>query len=567
MQIRYFPAVLFIFFFLSKSFAQTTYVQPGGKEAWLLDRLEIKLQTNNDFNLSTVKPYMRNIYVRQAEILDSLLMAGSNAAKLTRIDQYNLDRFLANNTEYVLHPKDNWKSKKPIGPFYTSKGNLLEVNQPDFYLSVNPAVSQQQGVQTEMDGDHPFLNSKGVVARGLIANKIGFNFFLTDNQERAPLFEQAFVNNYRAVPGAGYYKIFKKTGVDYFDARGSVTWNATKYINMQFGYDKNFIGNGYRSLFLSDFSNNYLFFKINTRIWKINYTNLFTELFPAFEKRSDRLLPRKYMALHHFSINATKWLNVGLLESVIFGRRDHFDFSYLLPVIFLRSIEQQNGSPDNANIGIDFKVNIAKKLQLYGQVMFDEFKLSEIKARNGWWANKQAVQLGGKYVDAFGVRNLDLQGELNFIRPFTYSHNDSAAGYNHYNQPLAHPLGANVREAIGIIRYQPTNKLYATAKAIYWEQGLDSAGFNFGSNTLFVNGLVSEGGRRLRDYGYHIGSGRKSHAINGSFLLSYEIKENLFIDGAALYRIYVSPNSFKDDYTTMFTIGIRWNMFRREYDY
>jgi hypothetical protein len=417
MQIRYLLSQLILLFFTSFCFSQTTYVLPGGKEAWLLDRLEIKLQTNNDFNLSTVKPYMRRTYVRQAEILDSLLTTGSNEAKLSPIDQYNLDRFLANNTEYVMYPKQSWISEKSVGPFYKSKGNLLEVNQPDFYLSVNPAISQQQGVQTQMEDDRPFLNSKGVVARGLIANKIGFNFFLTDNQERGPLFQQAFIAGNKAVPGAGFYKTFKKTGVDYFDARGSVTWNVTKYINMQFGYDKNFIGNGYRSLLLSDFSSNYLFFKINTRIWKINYTNLFTELFPAFEKRSDRLLPRKYMSLHHFSINATKWLNIGLLESIVFGRRNHFDFSYLLPVIFLRSIEQQNGSPDNANVGVDFKANIAKKLQLYGQVMFDEFKLSEMRAGRGWWANKQAVQLGGKYVDAFGIRNLDLQGELNFIRP------------------------------------------------------------------------------------------------------------------------------------------------------
>ena len=53
-----------------------------------------------------------------------------------------------------------------------------------------------------------------------------------------------------------------------------------KYLDFQFGYDKNFIGNGYRSLFLSDFGNSYLFLKINTRIWKFNYLNLFMELTP-----------------------------------------------------------------------------------------------------------------------------------------------------------------------------------------------------------------------------------------------------------------------------------------------
>ena len=34
--------------------------------------------------------------------------------------------------------------------------------------------------------------------------------------------------------------------------------------------------------FFSDFGNNYLFLKINTRIWKINYQNIFMELNPQF---------------------------------------------------------------------------------------------------------------------------------------------------------------------------------------------------------------------------------------------------------------------------------------------
>lgn len=571
MQKRYCLATAFFTLLTIAGGAQTTYTPFGGKEQWLLDRLEIKLQANNDFNLSTVKPYMRKVYVRQAEMIDSAMAAGSNPSGFSKVDQYNIDRFLANNAEYALYQKESWKSKKPIGPFYTSKGNLLEVNQKDFYLSVNPAISQQQSVQTEMDGMRPFVNAKGVTARGLIANKIGFSFYATDNQERGPVYFQNRVRQFNAVPGVGFYKNFKTNAFDYYDFRGSATWNVTKYINMQFGYDKNFIGNGYRSLFLSDFSNSYLFLKLNTRIWKINYTNIFAELYPAFKSNpGDNRLPRKYMTLHHFSINATKWLNVGVLESVIFGRTDHYEFSYLLPVIFLRGLEGNNGSPDNANIGIDAKANIAKKIQVYGQVMFDEFKLDEIKAHNGWWANKQAVQLGAKYVDAFGIRNLDLQAEYNSIRPFTYAHRDSVAGYNHYNQPLAHPLGANVREAIGIARYQPLNRLYLTAKIIAWEQGLDSAGYNFGSNTLvpYEQQGLSGSNPRIRDRFYFIGSGTKVRAVNASFTASYEIKENLFIDGSFLYRPYHYVAQPANNTTaTLFSIGLRWNIFRREYDY
>jgi len=547
------------------SFSQTTYLPFGGKEAWLLDRMEIKMQTNNDFNLSTVKPYMRSVYVRQAEMTDSMIAAGSNPAQLTKTDQYNLNRFVANNSEFALQQKPNWKSDKPWSDvFFPTKGNFLEVNTKDFYLSVNPAINQQQSFGSDED-ERLFLNAKGVSARGLIAKKIGFNFFVTDNQERGPRFFRDRVNAAKAVPGAGFYKAFKTTGVDYFDARGSVNWNVTKYINMQFGFDKNFIGNGYRSLFLSDYGNSNLFLKFNTRIWKINYTNLFMELFPTFGRSGDNLLPRKYASMHHFSINATKWLNVGLFEAVIFGRKDRFDFSYMLPVIFLRSIEGNNGSPDNANIGFDFKANVAKHFQVYGQLLLDEFKLKEIRDGNGWWANKQALQLGGKYVDAFGINNLDLQAEANWIRPFTYSHFDSTAGYNHYNQPMAHPMGANVREFVGIARYQPLNKLYLTLKGIYWKQGLDSAGFNFGSNVLLPNQMVGQGGLRRYEYGYKIGSGILSKGLNASLAASYELKENLWIDASALLRTFKVGGTTTN--TTLVSVGFRWNMARREYDY
>src|SRR4029078_4194699 len=168
------------------------------------------------------------------------------------------------------------------------------------------------------------------------------------------------------------------------------------------GYDKNFIGNGYRSLFLSDHGNSNLFFKINTRIWRLNYQNLFMELMPQFKKGGvDTLLDRKYAAMHHLDMNVTKWLNIGLFEGVIFGRKNHFDFQYLNPVIFYRHIEGTIGSPDNAVAGLDFKANIAHTAQLYGQLMLDEFQLSELKRNRGYWANKFGVQLGLKYVDAF----------------------------------------------------------------------------------------------------------------------------------------------------------------------
>ena len=102
---------------------------------------------------------------------------------------------------------------------------------------------------------------------------------------------------------------------------------------------------------------------------------------------------------------------------------DHFRLDYLNPVIFYRAIEQQNGSSDNVILGLDVKWNAARKLSFYGQFILDEFVLDHIMDGDGWWANKFAIQGGAKYIDAFGVPNLDLQGEVNIVRPYTYSHN------------------------------------------------------------------------------------------------------------------------------------------------
>src|SRR6185369_5123142 len=115
----------------------------------------------------------------------------------------------------------------------------------------------------------------------------------------------------------------------------------------------------------------------------------------------DRLLKKKYAAMHHLDVNIGKSLNIGLFEAIIFGRENHFEFGYLNPIIFYRSLEQQNGSYDNAVAGLDFKANVAKKFQFYGQFILDEFNLEETKKGDGWWGNKYGFQLGAKYIDAF----------------------------------------------------------------------------------------------------------------------------------------------------------------------
>ena len=293
------------------------------------------------------------------------------------------------------------------------------------------------------------------------------------------------------------YKLFKSTGVDYFDARGSLSFNIVKGLDLHFGYDKMFLGNGYRSLFLSDYANPYLFIDLNLHVWRLNYTARTMELTSQYSRgATDRNFPKKYMSIHHISFNAPKWLTLGLFEAVVFDRTDHIEFGYLNPVMFLRPMEQQVGSGDNALVGFDVKANLAKRFQVYSQVNFDEFSLKELRAGKGWWANKYGLQIGGKYIDAFGMKKLDLQAEVNMVRPFTYSHNDTIANYTHYNQPLAHPLMSNLREFIGIARWRPAPKWWVQGKMIAWTRGSDTAGHNFGNNIFLNSEHFSINGKR-----------------------------------------------------------------------
>lgn len=147
-------------------------------------------------------------------------------------------------------------------------------------------------------------------------------------------------------------------------------------------------------------------------------------------------------------------------------------------------------------------MELLHRFQLYGQLMLDEFKFNELFIdRNGWWANKYGIQLGLKYYDVFGIDHFDLQAEYNSVQPYTYTFRDNSATYTHYDQPLAHPLGANFREWILLGRYRLNSKWLLEGRVIGSNYGEDTPDENWGNNIL----LSYES--RVRDYGNELGQG------------------------------------------------------------
>ncbi|MBL0309468.1 MAG: hypothetical protein IPP77_07290 [Bacteroidetes bacterium] len=280
--------------------------------------------------------------------------------------------------------------------------------------------------------------------------------------------------------------------------------------------------------------------KFNVNFWRISYQSIFAELTSQYQRGGDQLLPKKYMALHHASIQATHWLNISVFESVIMSRSNHFELQYLNPIIFYRGVEHALGSPDNVLLGGDYKVNFLNHVQIYGQFVLDEFSFKNVAKRTRWWANKYAMQVGMKYIDI--VPNLDAQAEFNLVRPFTYTSGDPKTNYTHYNQPLAHPLGAGFYEFLLNVRYQPVMRLSFNLRMMYAKTTGDTLWVNPQNNKWEMTNFGGDIFRSAapltvtKEFGNRIGQGAGGSIAYIQLLTSYMPWHNFYVDFELLYR-------------------------------
>ncbi len=439
--------------------------------------------------------------------------------------------------------------------FYNSPADFYQYHSNDFLIKINPVFEFNIGKESASDRTL-YINTRGVDLRGWISKKVGYYFFLTENQARFPLFVRERTDSFGALPNEGYYKTFGKEGVDFFDAKGYFDFKVAKFITVQFGHDKNFIGNGIRSLALSDFSEDYIFLKLQTQVWKFSYQNIFADMTGKFLRGGDQLLPKKFAAFHHLSINVTKFLNAGLWESVVFHRNNGFELQYLNPIIFYRSVEQLIGSPDNTMLGADYRINFLHHFSWYGQLMIDDLNIGESKNGKGYWGDKYGLQNGIKYIDAFDIQNFDLQLEWNHVRPYTYTHYDTVSSYTNYNQALAHPLGANFNEWTGKIRYQPVFPVTIQWRWTFARQGNDTSGLNYGANIFFPTDQTNV----IHIYNNEVGQGVKTKLFLSELSAAWMIKHNLYVDVSYVYRRTRSNVSSSASSTSVFQAGVRMNI-------
>ena len=491
---------------------------------------------------------------------------------------FNTDSIIENN---FSHNYQNWLLRKMFSE------HLIIMNGDDYKVSASPIINFSIGKES-IEGLGTFVNTRGIVVQGNLGKTISFYTSFAENQAIFPNYIDAFIAKNKIVPGQGYARDFKEIGFDYAMSSGHVTYRANKMFAVQFGHGKHFIGDGYRSLLLSDNTFNYPYLRIQTTFGKVQYTNLYTEFMDinyftthSVDNKDQMGYPKKYMSSHYLSLNATKRFSLSLYEAVVW-RMNHapgssgFDVNYLNPIAMLRPIEFSVNSPDNVLVGINTKYKLPFSSYLYGQIILDEFSLTDLRHDNGFWANKYGYQLGFKMFDAFKIESLTLQTEYNLVRPYTYAHHNPEQNYAHYNQPLAHPLGANFSEMLFLVNYK-WKRFALNGKLIFSKYGgkIKDDPTSYG-NDLFMStgnyaeeeGLVGMGsGRPPSDFGIEMYQGNLTEISYSSLNVSYVVnpKTNLKINIGITIRDEVNEEA--EMQTNFINFGLVTDLSNHYYDF
>ena len=575
---EFFRFFLIILISASYAQAQSSFIPLNDDYYHLIDRLEIKRGKFTEGFHSTVKPFERKAVVA---LTDSILKEGD--VSLTDRDWETIDYLREDSWEWAQKMAStdsaHYNNLARLGWFRSSRtakkqkfwnhaADLYSVHNKDFDLHFNFVTTNFLGKDNNTNSSLWFTG-RGVEIRGMISEKLGFYTYVSDSQGLFPKFIRDFAPEY-TFPGEGLAKkSIRNSSIDFLTARGYITFRPIKNINVKFGHDHNVFGSGYRSLILSDNSSPYLFLRLDTEIGRFKYTNLWTSMLNNDTNAwSDGLRGKKFAAIHHLSVNLTDKINFGIFEAEVFNRDSvggGYDLNYLNPIIFYRYVESYIGSQDNALLGFDFRWLLGRKASVYSQFVLDEFLTKYLFNGSKSWTNKYSLQIGGKYVDAFEIKNLDLQAEFNLVRPYTYSHKDGGRNYAHYGQSLAHPLGANFKEFIGIIRYKPAARLSVYGTLMIADKGMDPNTFsNYGGDILKSYETRTGPDNKSRDLGHKIGQGILTKNTYTDIRLSYSLAHNFFVDGRYLIRNVKSDYADFAQKSNVFSIGVRYNMAYRQ---
>ncbi len=534
MRKRIFRNGLILFFMLTKFSSQAQeYFYPLNRD--MDTRIGVFINEDKSGFHTSMKPYI-NAELKKIAPLDSIWQPILKPSKF-----YN-----------------TWVGRK------LRKEHFINVDEDDILLSIDPVFNLQLG-RDQKAKRNVYVNSRGLMVQGNVKDKFFFYTQFHENQARYVNYISNSINRYDVAPGQGKVKFLPDESFDFSQATGGIAYTLNKHFDFLLASDKNFIGDGYRSLLLSDNAYSYPFLRINMTFWKFKYTVLYAVMQDLQTPHDPNVgYDKKYSTTHYLDINIGKKnkVSVGIFETVMFKQAASrgYELSYLNPMLFLRPVENSLDSPDNVLLGLNTRWKINGHNTIYSQIMLDEFLLSEVRAGNGWWGNKQGLQLGYKSSDIFSVKSLNFQTEFNFVRPFTYQHRSNGQNYTHHNQALAHPLGADFIESVTFINYRWKN-LFAEIKFQYAKMAQNIGALNLG------NDIFESYETRASEYGNYMFNGLESKLNSFDFRIAYMVnpKTNFNIEIGTVMRKF--NYSIGQDDSQLIYFGIRTSLENYYFDF
>lgn len=555
--------------------AASQILKPIEKPMTELDSIVYKKYNNPEFESHLNIPFSHSYY---AQFDAAMNQVGSNNHTASKPYTY------AEVSKYYNLKAVNQSLQKNVSSWLGRKWwneNMVQIQGEDYWFSLNPIVDLQMGKASDLDASYTYVNTRALNFRGGLGKQINFTTTFFESQGRFAGYFNDYAESIRPsggnpaiIPGVGIAKQFKTDAYDFPLADANITFAPSKIFDLQLGYGRNFIGDGYRSLLEGDGASPYPYFKINTNFWKIKYTNTYMWMKDVRpEVTEERTYATKFMANHYLSWNVSNRLNLGFFESVVWTDSNNrgFDINFVNPIIFYRAVEFGSSSRSgNALLGLTGKYKWNNSVNLYSQFLIDEFSVSEVGAGNQSWKNKFGFQLGAKYFNAFNVKDLLVQVEFNHVRPYVYSHSAVITNYGHNNQSVGHQWGGNFKELVVIGRYHK-GRLFGDAKFTMGTRGLD---FNTAEDSYNYGGDIykSYDENRPYDTGVKVGQGNKTSIfiadIQGGYLINPMTNLKLF--GSLIYRNFdptqETATTFKQS-TTWFSIGLRSDIFNWYFDY
>jgi len=408
------------------------------------------------------------------------------------------------------------------------------------------------------------LDSYGLQFGGTVSNKFYYNFMAFENQGDFPEYISTYINQTGMIPGQARANVYGYDNYDWFYWTGNLSYSPSKFLNITLGHDRNFVGDGYRSMLLSDYPSPYPFLKLTADLGNVKYMAMWMYGNDPEDLDSLGHQRHKWGVFHYLDWNVSNRVSLGFFDNIIWYDRDNaghyrgFDVTYLNPITFLRPLEASNGSPDNALIGLTGKWKVTNGITFYGQFALDEFESKHFFSSDGSSRNKYAWQLGVRGANLFGVKGLNYLFEENNAKPYTYSERGPIINYAINGEPLAQPWGANYREAVGLLNYS-YKRWDFSGEADYGHYGLDENGLNYGKDpfqdyTNPAKALNNYTGQGLTTNMYYL-QGKVAYILNPKY--------NLRLELSGIYRD--EKNNQFNDKTGLLTIGIR-SSFRAFYN-